>query len=245
MEDHPIYENDVMTIAGYGHSCKENLRGLQYNVQNLSQDDKHTNFRRPRGANTSNQYGLRNTHRNYVESDTEPNIRDKNFREPRLTNYAKAYERPSIRNVEEYVPGQRTNEYNSSNIQDDDSLYLTPTHQIQAAVAHPTIRNTPSRIRRQKPVVSLYDEDNYALPDLSPYDEPSEETERNSTNKDANTINMLWKKIYRKRCALITASILSLLCIGIVVYVVVPLNPDERKSISRYNFLIGIRNSLQ
>ena len=107
-----------------------------------------------------------------------------------------------------------SNESNDAESQMDNDFYHTPQHRIEAAFRRTPQSTSPRRTRRKPKVKSLYDEDHYALPDMS---SNTSGEDSDSTSRDENFLKSFWTRIYSKRCLLIASLVLLFLCIGLVV----------------------------
>ena len=119
--------------------------------------------------------------------------------------------------------------YNVENnyIEEEDGIYLTPQHKIDAALRR--IANNPPTTRPKQKLVSRYDENMYALPDVSEGSSPptpvsvspQESVEVSVSKEKSRGTNLcIWK--CTKRCAIITCTVIGVLSVATlaVTYVV-------------------------
>ena len=152
---------------------------------------------------------------NYNVPNRSPETRQ-DYRTPRDANIPKLPGRPhapfhpvghSSRNHSNH-----SNDAESSRV--DNDFYHTPQHRIEAAFRRTPQGTSPRRTRRKPKVKSLYDEDHYALPDMS---SNTSREDSDSTSRDENVLKSFWTRVYSKRCLLIASLVLLFLCIGLVV----------------------------
>ena len=157
------------------------------------------------------------------------NVRGVNYNVPnRSPETRQDYRRPVDANIPK-LPGRphtpfhpvghssRNQDSNDTESRVDNDFYHTPQHRIEAAFRRTPQNTSPRRTRRKPKVKSLYDEDHYALPDMS---SNTSREDSDSTSRDENVLKSFWSRVYSKRCLLIASLVLLFLCIGLVVGVV-------------------------
>merc|ERR1711997_1339932 len=90
------------------------------------------------------------------------------------------------------MPTTDTTDINDSNDTEsrvDNDFYHTPQHRIEAAFRRTPQSTSPRRTRRKPKVKSLYDEDHYALPDMS---SNTSREDSDSTSRDENVLKSFW-----------------------------------------------------
>ena len=154
------------------------------------------------------------------------NVRGVNYNVPnRSPETRQDYRRPGDANTPK-LPGRphtpfhpvghrsRNQDSNDTESRVDNDFYHTPQHRIEAAFRRTPQSTSPRRTRRKPKVKSLYDEDHYALPDMS---SNTSREDSDSTSRDENVLKSFWTRVYSKRCLLIASLVLLFLCIGLVV----------------------------
>ena len=149
------------------------------------------------------------------------------YRGPGDGNIPKPHGRPHIPfHPVGHNSANHSNDFNGSESQVDNDFYHTPQHRIEAAFQRTPQSTSPRRTRRKPKVKSLYDEDHYALPDMS---SNTSREDSDSTSRDEFFFKSFWTRIYSKRCMLIVLLLCLFLCIGVVVGVVLSSKEKDRK----------------
>ena len=121
------------------------------------------------------------------------------------------------------IPPQR----NRMNTAEKEGIYFTPAHKIEAALQR-TEDKFPKPTRQKKPIISLYDEDMYSLPDLSEGSTSTLPVQGRATDSTQNnTVPKIWKLTISKRCAVIVSLVCCVVVIAIIGAIIATSMPKE------------------